>query len=161
MNTVNRRAEATKHSEPQLVNPAALLQRVPRHRPIKGVYYAPNVDGKITISNMTAHDFANGWQGKLSLSSEGSQRPRTPTFPSSNRNGIVIFSGGSAANSLVEVFDQLREANHSTLSYVIPISDNGGSSSELIRVFGGPGNSLAVSSTICRRSEMLILHLLR
>jgi hypothetical protein len=25
------------------------------------------------------------------------------------------------------------------LSYIIPISDNGGSSSELIRVFGGPG----------------------
>lgn len=87
---------------------------------------------------MTAHDFANGWQGALAVPN----RPRTPTFPSSTRNGIVVFSGGSAANSLVEVFDQVREANHSTLSYVIPISDNGGSSSELIRVFGGPGNTI-------------------
>lgn len=68
------------------------------------------------------HDVANGW----------------PTATNS-RNGIVVFSGGSAANSLVDVFNHVREANHSTLSYVIPISDNGGSSSELIRVFGGPG----------------------
>lgn len=56
-------------------------------------------------------------------------------------NGIVVFSGGSAANNLVDVFEGVREANQFKLSYVIPISDNGGSSSELIRVFGGPGTS--------------------
>jgi len=53
--------------------------------------------------------------------------------------GIVVFSGGSAANSLVDVFEAVRENKDCILSYVIPISDNGGSSSELIRVFGGPG----------------------
>ncbi|KAF2489943.1 UPF0052-domain-containing protein [Lophium mytilinum] len=53
--------------------------------------------------------------------------------------GIVVFSGGSAANNLVDVFKTIRENKRCTLSYVIPISDNGGSSSELIRVFGGPG----------------------
>jgi hypothetical protein len=52
---------------------------------------------------------------------------------------IVVFSGGSAANSLVDVFNEVVEKNPCCLSYVIPISDNGGSSSELIRVFGGPG----------------------
>lgn len=52
---------------------------------------------------------------------------------------IVVFSGGSAANSLVDVFNEVIEKNACCLSYVIPISDNGGSSSELIRVFGGPG----------------------
>ena len=52
---------------------------------------------------------------------------------------IVVLSGGSAANSLVDVFNELIEKNNCTLSYIIPISDNGGSSSELIRVFGGPG----------------------
>ena len=57
----------------------------------------------------------------------------------SKNRGIVVFSGGSAANSLVEVFDAVRETKNCPLSYVIPISDNGGSSSELIRVFGGPG----------------------
>lgn len=39
----------------------------------------------------------------------------------------------------MDVFDEVIERNECTLSYVIPISDNGGSSSELIRVFGGPG----------------------
>jgi 2-phospho-L-lactate transferase/gluconeogenesis factor (CofD/UPF0052 family) len=56
-----------------------------------------------------------------------------------NTKGIVVFSGGSAANSLVDVFEAVRENKSCSLSYIIPISDNGGSSSELIRVFGGPG----------------------
>ncbi|KAJ5620169.1 hypothetical protein N7510_004153 [Penicillium lagena] len=56
----------------------------------------------------------------------------------SNR-GLVVFSGGSAANNLVDVFHAVRESKHCPLSYIIPISDNGGSSSELIRIFGGPG----------------------
>ena len=91
---------------------------------------------------MAGHDFANGWQGSLKLPTPDiPQRSQTPTttLTPSQRGGIVVFSGGSAANSLVDVFNQVREANNTTLSYVIPISDNGGSSSELIRVFGGPG----------------------
>lgn len=53
--------------------------------------------------------------------------------------GIVVISGGSAANNLVDVFDAVRDSKKCLLSYIIPISDNGGSSSELIRIFGGPG----------------------
>ncbi|KAI9703131.1 MAG: hypothetical protein M1836_007696 [Candelina mexicana] len=53
--------------------------------------------------------------------------------------GCVVFSGGSAANSLVDVFNKVIEYKKCSLSFIIPISDNGGSSSELIRVFGGPG----------------------
>ncbi|EKG16863.1 LPPG:FO 2-phospho-L-lactate transferase CofD/UPF0052 [Macrophomina phaseolina MS6] len=53
--------------------------------------------------------------------------------------GVVVFSGGSAANSLVDVFKKVAGRRECSLSYVIPISDNGGSTSELIRVFGGPG----------------------
>ncbi|KAE8350976.1 UPF0052 domain protein [Aspergillus coremiiformis] len=60
------------------------------------------------------------------------------TTPTPNR-GIVVFSGGSAANNLVDVFSSVRESKNCLLSYIIPISDNGGSSSELIRIFGGPG----------------------
>ncbi|OBS17816.1 hypothetical protein FPOA_09546 [Fusarium poae] len=69
---------------------------------------------------------------QLPYSPSGTPRPPSVT-------GIVVFSGGSAANNLVDVFESVREANQCTLSYVIPISDNGGSSSEIIRVFGGPG----------------------
>ncbi|KAI1738723.1 UPF0052 domain protein [Xylaria scruposa] len=57
----------------------------------------------------------------------------------SSGGGIVVFGGGTATNSLVDVFERLRESRGCKLQYVIPISDNGGSSSELIRVFGGPG----------------------
>lgn len=64
--------------------------------------------------------------------------PRRAVSPGPTRTGIVVFSGGSAANNLVDVFESVRAAN-GTLSYVIPISDNGGSTSEIIRVFGGPG----------------------
>lgn len=72
------------------------------------------------------------WQSSLQL------RSISPTR-SAGAKGIVVFSGGSAANSLVDVFKHLADTHSRTLSYVIPISDNGGSSSELIRVFGGPG----------------------
>ncbi|EKD19926.1 uncharacterized protein L3040_002393 [Drepanopeziza brunnea f. sp. 'multigermtubi'] len=57
----------------------------------------------------------------------------------SGKRHIVVFSGGSAANNLVDVFGKVAEDKGCSLSYIIPISDNGGSSSELIRVFGGPG----------------------
>ena len=68
-------------------------------------------------------------------------RSASPALAATTRGGIVVFSGGSAANNLVDVFNHVREANDTALSYVIPISDNGGSSSEIIRVFGGPGDS--------------------
>ncbi|KAL2268756.1 hypothetical protein VTJ83DRAFT_3602 [Remersonia thermophila] len=51
---------------------------------------------------------------------------------------ITVFSGGTAANSLVDVFNRIVEKRKCRLNYVIPISDNGGSSSELIRFIGGP-----------------------
>lgn len=75
---------------------------------------------------------------------------------------IVVFSGGSAANSLVDVFNEVIDNNSCTLSYVIPISDNGGSSSELIRVFGGPGIGDIRSMTISRLHVIfMFLQLLR
>lgn len=51
-----------------------------------------------------------------------------------NRNN----SKGTAANSLVDVFNRIIEKKNCRLNYIIPISDNGGSSSELIRFIGGP-----------------------
>jgi hypothetical protein len=82
----------------------------------------------------------------MSSIAEASLSPNTTMFspmPISNSSfktkGIVVFSGGSAANNLVDVFSTVREDKKCPLSYIIPISDNGGSSSELIRVFGGPG----------------------
>jgi hypothetical protein len=82
---------------------------------------------------------APGTDSFLSLNSGTSTPTIQLTNGSSKAKGIVVFSGGSAANNLVDVFKTVREDKKCPLSYVIPISDNGGSSSELIRVFGGPG----------------------
>jgi 2-phospho-L-lactate transferase CofD len=82
-----------------------------------------------------AQDFAPKLNLPFDILGSGTQTPRN----GAKRAGIVVFSGGSAANSLVDVFRTITEEKQRPLSYVIPISDNGGSSSELIRVFGGPG----------------------
>lgn len=47
---------------------------------------------------------------------------------------LSIISGGTATNELVSLFSSIS----SNITYIIPISDNGGSTSELIRVIGGP-----------------------
>ncbi|RLV92483.1 Uncharacterized protein JA1_003149 [Spathaspora sp. JA1] len=48
---------------------------------------------------------------------------------------ITILSGGTATNELVSLFNKLSPND---ISYILPISDNGGSTSEIIRVIGGP-----------------------
>lgn len=47
---------------------------------------------------------------------------------------VSVISGGTATNSMVQMLEQLS----SSISYIMPISDNGGSTSEIIRVVGGP-----------------------
>ena len=74
----------------------------------------------------------------MSQSDSGFKVSLTPSIVE-KRRGIAVFSGGTAANSLVDVFNEVTQNRNSSLSYILPISDNGGSSSELIRVFGGPG----------------------
>ncbi|ODV87114.1 hypothetical protein CANARDRAFT_26542 [[Candida] arabinofermentans NRRL YB-2248] len=59
---------------------------------------------------------------------------------------VAIISGGTAANSLLEVFSRLSQdsksgsgygGNIKFTSHILPVSDNGGSTSEIIRVLGG------------------------
>lgn len=57
----------------------------------------------------------------------------------STKKHLVVFSGGSAANNLIDVFKSLCKDRKRALDFVLPISDNGGSTSEILRVFGGPG----------------------
>lgn len=47
---------------------------------------------------------------------------------------IVVLSGGTATNDLVPLFNSIS----SSVTYILPILDNGGSTSEIIRVIGGP-----------------------
>lgn len=52
----------------------------------------------------------------------------------SEPKNIVIFSGGEGVSDLSK---KLKYTNHH-VSYIVPISDNGGSSWEIIKHFGGP-----------------------
>lgn len=51
---------------------------------------------------------------------------------------VVVFSGGTATNSLTPGFNKISIDKGDDLTYVLPISDNGGSTSEILRVLGGP-----------------------
>ncbi|KAG0306220.1 hypothetical protein BGZ98_002774 [Dissophora globulifera] len=48
--------------------------------------------------------------------------------------GIMVFSGGTACNSLVQILQDMTP----NITYVLGISDNGGSTSEILRVLDGP-----------------------
>ncbi|KAF9404510.1 hypothetical protein BGZ94_004127 [Podila epigama] len=48
--------------------------------------------------------------------------------------GIVVVSGGTACNSLVQLLQDMTP----NVTYVLGISDNGGSTSEILRVLDGP-----------------------
>ncbi|KAI9473508.1 MAG: hypothetical protein EXX96DRAFT_508148 [Benjaminiella poitrasii] len=52
------------------------------------------------------------------------------------QTSFVVFSGGSACNHILSSFH--NNNNHNDVSYILGVSDNGGSSSELLRVLGGP-----------------------
>ncbi|GJJ14680.1 hypothetical protein Clacol_008946 [Clathrus columnatus] len=61
---------------------------------------------------------------------------QNPSIPELNASepidfSLLVISGGTGANSLCSAFG-------SDACYVLPVSDDGGSSSEIIRVVGGP-----------------------
>ncbi|KIM19946.1 hypothetical protein M408DRAFT_334208 [Serendipita vermifera MAFF 305830] len=49
-----------------------------------------------------------------------------------SEGSFIVLSGGTGCNAFCSAFDQ------SSTCYVLPVSDDGGSSSEIIRVIGGP-----------------------
>ncbi|GMM56841.1 hypothetical protein DAKH74_034570 [Maudiozyma humilis] len=51
---------------------------------------------------------------------------------------VVVFSGGTATNSLTPCFNAIAKVPGADVTYVLPISDNGGSTSEILRILGGP-----------------------
>ena len=48
----------------------------------------------------------------------------------------VVISGGTATNHILDAFATSSSINNTT-TYILPVSDNGGSSAEILRVFGG------------------------
>ncbi|TPX61619.1 hypothetical protein PhCBS80983_g00900 [Powellomyces hirtus] len=62
-------------------------------------------------------------------------RDDIPISATSSPRSIAVFSGGSAMNTFVTL---LQSATDDT-AYIMPVSDDGGSTSEIIKVLGGPG----------------------
>ena len=55
---------------------------------------------------------------------------------------FLVISGGTGGNSICSAFDDV--------CYVLPVSDDGGSSSEIIRVLGGPSIGCYLSILLFR-----------
>lgn len=73
---------------------------------------------------------------------------------------IVVFSGGTATNSLTPCFSKISVAKNYELTYVLPISDNGGSTSEILRVVGGPAIGDMRSRIVRLVKDKQLAHLL-
>ncbi|VFQ60340.1 unnamed protein product [Cuscuta campestris] len=56
------------------------------------------------------------------------------SVPSSHQPSLVIFSGGTAFNCVAEELKNFT----TRVAHVLPVSDDGGSTSEIVRVLGGP-----------------------
>ncbi|CAK7350433.1 unnamed protein product [Dovyalis caffra] len=67
-------------------------------------------------------------QCRCSSSSISNSSPR-PSQPS-----LLVFSGGTAFNGVVEELKRLT----TRVAHVLPVSDDGGSTAEIVRVLGGP-----------------------
>ncbi|KAI8821117.1 uncharacterized protein EV422DRAFT_496084 [Fimicolochytrium jonesii] len=62
-------------------------------------------------------------------------RHPAPITATSSPRSILVFSGGSAMNTFVSILQGFTDDT----AYIMPVSDDGGSTSEIIKVLGGPG----------------------
>ncbi len=66
--------------------------------------------------------------------------PANTEQAANNSISFVVLSGGTGGNAICSAFGNA--------CYVLPVSDDGGSSSEIIRVIGGPSIGIYVSSYV-------------
>ncbi|KAL4563291.1 hypothetical protein LXL04_027331 [Taraxacum kok-saghyz] len=70
----------------------------------------------------------------LSMASLDSTNIHRSTPPTSFQPSVLVFSGGTAFNGVVEELKKLTTC----VAHVLPVSDDGGSTAEIVRVLGGP-----------------------
>jgi len=97
---------------------------------------AHNSPGSSVFDLPTQSESRDGIGGLVALpAAPFSSVPRSRT-PTASRSGTtpspshLVISGGTGGNAICSAFDQA--------CFVLPVSDDGGSSSEIIRVLGGP-----------------------
>ncbi|KAF3773491.1 Uncharacterized protein EJ110_NYTH55215 [Nymphaea thermarum] len=69
-----------------------------------------------------------------SIRTMASLTPGAPSPPAPHQPALLVFSGGTAFNGVVEELKRLTIR----VAHVLPVSDDGGSTAEIVRVLGGP-----------------------
>ena len=77
---------------------------------------------------------ADGEQSARATSSASTSAPWARVLPGASTPKLVVFSGGTAMNMIADELSEMTQK----VTHVIPVSDNGGSTSEIVRVLGGP-----------------------
>ena len=72
--------------------------------------------------------------GATSARSAQQQQQQQQQQPQPPEPSLVVFSGGTAFNSVAGHMRQLT----TRIAHVLPVSDDGGSTAEIVRVLGGP-----------------------
>ncbi|CAM8983740.1 unnamed protein product [Rhodiola kirilowii] len=70
----------------------------------------------------------------MSPNVSSSDQQRAPCARSPNHPSLLVFSGGTAFNGVVEELKNFT----TRVAHVLPVSDDGGSTAEIVRVLGGP-----------------------
>ncbi|KAJ8761116.1 hypothetical protein K2173_000795 [Erythroxylum novogranatense] len=90
-----------------------------------------------TSSNFSSHSQPNNSKSSLLLpmaSTSASLQCHCSSSSSANQPSLLVFSGGTAFNGVVEELKRLT----TRVAHVLPVSDDGGSTAEIVRVLGGP-----------------------
>ncbi|KAF8932838.1 hypothetical protein CPC16_003795 [Podila verticillata] len=90
--------------------------------PLSSAASTPSKTAPFSSTTASPQSNANGSNGQLACVRGGADA------------GIVVVSGGTACNSLVQLLQDMTP----NVTYVLGISDNGGSTSEILRVLDGP-----------------------
>ena len=83
-----------------------------------------------SVFDLPAHNAARSTLLRADTSGDKRHAP-IPISHFPDPPSFIVISGGTGGNAICSAFD--NEA-----CYVLPVSDDGGSSSEIIRVLGGP-----------------------
>ncbi|KAK9088945.1 hypothetical protein Scep_028027 [Stephania cephalantha] len=70
----------------------------------------------------------------LSMATQNSSHSVASSSANNHHPSMLVFSGGTAFNGVVEELKKLT----TRVAHVLPVSDDGGSTAEIVRVLGGP-----------------------
>ncbi|CAI0444919.1 unnamed protein product [Linum tenue] len=104
------------------------------------LFHTPNVPAPFSSSSASSSRSALRQPRSVSMAASASQTQLSPnssseiSSPRPTQPSLLVFSGGTAFNGVVEELKKLT----TRVTHVLPVSDDGGSTAEIVRVLGGP-----------------------